>query len=62
MGMILVTHNLGVAAYMADRLIVMRQGKVVDCGTRAQVLGAPKDDYTKKLLAAVPELEGKRFV
>ena len=61
-GMILVTHNLGVAAYMADRLIVMRQGKVVDCGTRAQVLGAPKDDYTKKLLAAVPELEGKRFV
>ncbi len=62
MGMILVTHNLGVAAYMSDQLIVMRQGKVVESGTREQVMGAPRDDYTKKLLAAVPELEGKRFV
>lgn len=61
-GIILVTHNLGVAAYMADQLIVMRRGKVVDCGPREQVMAAPRDDYTKKLLASVPELEGKRFV
>ncbi len=61
-GMILVTHNFGVAAYMSDQLYVMRQGKAVDSGTRDQVMGAPRDDYTKRLLAAVPELEGKRFV
>jgi peptide/nickel transport system ATP-binding protein len=59
---ILVTHNLGVAAYMADQLIVMQHGKVVDRGTREQVLTHPTSDYTRSLLAAVPEMEGKRFV
>jgi peptide/nickel transport system ATP-binding protein len=59
---ILVTHNLGVAAYMADQLIVMQHGKVVDRGTREQVLNHPTSDYTRSLLAAVPEMEGKRFV
>ena len=37
-------------------------GTVQPLTTAEKVLGAPKDDYTKKLLAAVPELEGKRFV
>lgn len=59
---IIVTHNLGVAAYMSDQLIVMQNGKVVDQGTREEVLTHPSSDYTKKLLAAVPEMEGKRFV
>lgn len=59
---IIVTHNLGVAAYMSDQLIVMQNGKVVDQGTRDQVLYHPTSDYTKKLLEAVPEMEGKRFV
>jgi peptide/nickel transport system ATP-binding protein len=59
---ILVTHNLGVAAYMADQLIVMQHGKVVDAGTRDEVIEHPSSDYTKKLLAAVPEMEGRRFV
>lgn len=59
---IIVTHNLGVAAYMADQLIVMQHGKVVDQGTREEVLGNPTSDYTKKLLEAVPEMEGRRYV
>lgn len=59
---IIVTHNLGVAAYMADKLIVMKHGKVVDQGTRDEVMDHPTDDYTKKLLQAVPEMEGRRFV
>lgn len=54
---ILVTHNVGVAAYMADRMVVMKQGKIVDQGTREQVLHHPKSAYTKRLLAAVPEME-----
>lgn len=59
---IIVTHNLGVAAYMADQLIVMQHGKVVDRGTRDEVMKHPTSDYTKSLLQSVPELEGKRFV
>lgn len=59
---IIVTHNIGVAAYMADQLIVMQHGKVVDQGTRDEVMNHPTSDYTKKLLAAVPEMEGRRFV
>ena len=61
-GIIIVTHNIGVAAYMADQLIVMHHGKVVDHGTREEVLNNPTSDYTKKLLEAVPEMEGKRYV
>ena len=61
-GIIIVTHNIGVAAYMADQLIVMHHGNVVDHGTREEVLNNPTSDYTKKLLEAVPEMEGKRYV
>ena len=61
-GIIIVTHNLGVASYMADQLIVMQYGQVVDRGTREEVMRHPTSDYTKKLLSAVPEMGGERFV
>lgn len=61
-GIILITHNLGVAAYISDRIIVMSQGKVVEFGECRQVIENPKADYTKKLLKAVPQIGGKRFV
>lgn len=60
--MILVTHNIGVAAYMADKIIVMQNGKIVDDGTRDEVINNPKSDYTKKLLSAVLEMDGDRLV
>lgn len=60
--MIVVTHNIGVAAYMADKLIVMQYGKVVDAGTRDEVMNHPTNEYTRNLLAAVPEMGGKRYV
>lgn len=44
------------------RLVVMQNGKVVDQGTRDEVMEHPTSDYTKKLLAAVPEMEGQRYV
>lgn len=61
-GIIVVTHNLGVASFMADQLFVMKEGKVVDQGTRDEVIDHPSSEYTKSLLAAVPEMEGRRFV
>ena len=50
----IVTHNLAVAAYIADKIIVMKDGEVVDRGSREDILENPKSDYTKKLLASVP--------
>lgn len=55
---IIVTHNIGVAAHMADELIVMRQGRVVDRGTSEEVILHTQSDYTKELLAAVPQIGG----
>ncbi len=59
---IMVTHNIGLAAYMGDKLIVMERGKIVDCGSREDVLKNPKSGYTENLLKAVPEIGGKRYV
>lgn len=44
---IIVTHNMGVAAYMADRIMVMRQGRVVEYGKAEDVIYHPREDYTK---------------
>ncbi|MEI8403481.1 MAG: ATP-binding cassette domain-containing protein, partial [Alcaligenaceae bacterium] len=51
-----VTHDFGVVAEIADRIAVMKQGKLVELGTRQEILTAPKDPYTKLLIAAVPSL------
>ena len=59
---IMVTHNLGVAAYISDKIIVMQNGKIVDAGSKNEVIENPRSDYTKKLLAAVPEIGGERLV
>ncbi|MBI2093028.1 MAG: ABC transporter ATP-binding protein [Deltaproteobacteria bacterium] len=56
MSIILITHDFGIVAQIADRVYVMHNGKVVEDGDVRQIFGAPKDDYTKKLLAAVPVL------
>ncbi len=59
---IIVTHNLGVAAYMGDKIVVMKQGEVVDRGQRDYILHQSNNPYTKLLLDAVPTLGGKRYV
>lgn len=53
---VLVTHNLGVIGAMADRVLVLENGRCVECGSTRQVLSQPCADYTKALLAAVPRL------
>ncbi|WP_147107493.1 ABC transporter ATP-binding protein [Tateyamaria sp. syn59] len=54
MAMILVTHDLGVVANMADSVVVMNKGHVMESGPAPAVLGAPGHGYTKKLFAAAP--------
>lgn len=59
---IVVTHNLGVAAYMSDYIIVMKNGKMEDQGSREYILKESNNEYTRKLLEAVPSLGGERYV
>ncbi|MBQ4402863.1 MAG: ABC transporter ATP-binding protein [Selenomonadaceae bacterium] len=60
--MIIVTHNIGVASYLADNLMVMSGGRVVEYGKTDDVINRPQSEYTKTLLASVPEIGGRRYV
>ena len=51
-----ITHDLEIVRAIADRVIVMSQGRIVDQGSRAEVLSPPYPDYTKLLLDSVPEM------
>ena len=53
---ILITHDMGVVAEMADRVIVMRKGKMVEAAPTVDLFDAPKEQYTRDLLAAVPRI------
>lgn len=55
--MIMVTHDLAVAAETADRIVVMYGGRIVEAGTRSEVLGAPRHPYTAALIAAAPRVD-----
>ena len=54
--MLLVTHHMGLAYYMADRILVLRRGETVEQGAREETFRHPKEAYTKELIAAVPRL------
>lgn len=55
-GIVLITHNMGVVADMADRVVVMFHGEVVEHGTAAEILTRPQHPYTQRLLDAMPHL------
>ena len=59
---IIVTHDLGVASYMGDKIVVMKNGEIVDQGDRDHMLHASENPYTNLLLDAVPSLGGQRYV
>ena len=53
-GIILITHDMGVVADMADRIVVMKDGRMVETGTAVDIFATPQHPYTQQLLAAVP--------
>ncbi|MDO9641073.1 MAG: ABC transporter ATP-binding protein [Pseudotabrizicola sp.] len=56
MAVLFITHDMAVVAQMADRVVVMYRGRIVETGTVEEIFENPKEDYTKALLAAVPKL------
>ena len=52
--MIFISHDLSVVHYLADKIAVMRRGKIVECGTADEVFHQPQAEYTRALLAAIP--------
>ncbi|MEH3148138.1 MAG: ABC transporter ATP-binding protein [Methylobacterium frigidaeris] len=56
MGVLFITHDFGVVAEIADRVAVMQGGRLVEAGPAREVLGRPRADYTRALIAAVPPL------
>jgi peptide/nickel transport system ATP-binding protein len=52
-----ITHDIGQACYLADRVVVMQHGRLVEQGSTDQVIFEPQQDYTKRLLADVPSLK-----
>ena len=60
MALLMITHNLGVVRKVADRVVVMHHGDIVETGPCTQILHAPVADYTRSLLDAVPPLYGPR--
>ncbi|WP_353987576.1 ABC transporter ATP-binding protein [Ruicaihuangia caeni] len=49
-----ISHDLGVVDLLADRILVMHRGKIVEQGTKDQILRSPREDYTRRLISAVP--------
>ena len=55
---VLITHDMGVVADLADKIAVMRRGRIVETGTAVEIFNNPQHEYTQSLLAAVPHLGG----
>ena len=60
MSIIVITHDITVARYLADRIAVMYLGRIVERGAMEEVLRAPKHPYTQALLAAVPKIDAPK--
>ena len=59
LGILLITHDLNMVQKVADRVLVMRDGKIVERGVTSQIFSSPEQDYTRELLAAEPPVREK---
>ncbi len=59
MSLVFITHDLSVVAGLCDRVVVMHQGKIVECAPVKKLFAIPEHEYTKKLLSAVPRVDKK---
>lgn len=57
---LLITHDFGVVANMCEDIVVMNKGRVVEKGSTMEIFNSPKEDYTKRLLAAIPNLHAEK--
>jgi peptide/nickel transport system ATP-binding protein len=55
--LVFITHDISVVAHLADQLAVMYRGKIVESGAPRDIIDDPQDEYTQRLIAAVPTLE-----
>jgi peptide/nickel transport system ATP-binding protein len=53
---IFISHDLGVVRYLSDRIIIMKKGRIEETGTSDDIWFRPEKEYTKNLIAAIPEL------
>ncbi|MGF6258729.1 dipeptide ABC transporter ATP-binding protein [Ensifer sp. LBL] len=60
MAILLITHDMGVVAEIADKVVVMLRGEVVESGEIHQIFNAPKHEYTRRLLDAAPKLQARQ--
>jgi peptide/nickel transport system ATP-binding protein len=60
LSMLFISHDLAVVGQIADRILVMRHGRIVEHGSAHQILTAPRHDYTRQLLASVPSMRTPR--
>lgn len=56
LSLMFITHDLGVVQHIADRIIVMNRGRLIEEGPCGQVLKAPREEYTRYLMASVPKI------
>jgi len=55
-GILMITHDIGVARLVSDTIHVMKNGRFVESGSAAEIVDHPREEYTRKLLGAVPQL------
>jgi peptide/nickel transport system ATP-binding protein len=59
LSIIFITHDVGLAYYISDRMLVMQKGKIVEEGRVDEIIASPKNEYTQKLLSSIPTLTKK---
>jgi len=62
MSVLFITHDFGIIKKIAEKVLVMKEGNVVETGTKEEVLSLPKEEYTKKLIEAVPKISLKKDI